>query len=241
MMSIKIKWFPPSWVQIKMGKEKIIYIDPAYLKKYYRNHPKKVEFSTWPEPIDGLPEKDLEKADVILVTHHHKDHCKGITANRLRGKNTSVIATRRCVKELGDDITLIEPGKEIEVNEIKIKAVHSYNIRQDNKTKIAHKKGVGVGYLIKVEGIIVYHAGDTDLIPEMADFGKIDIAMLPIGGRDFTMGLTEAVEASIRLKPKVVIPMHHFETDPLEFKELVEKKSSIKVAALQVGEVYSIP
>ena len=74
-MSIEIKWFPPSWVQIKISKEKILYIDPAYLKKYYRNYPKKVEFSTWPDPIDGLPEKGLEKADVILVTHHHKDHC----------------------------------------------------------------------------------------------------------------------------------------------------------------------
>ena len=72
----------------------------------------------------------------------------------------------------------------------------------------------------------------------MAGLGRIDIALLPIGGRDFTMGLTEAVEAAVWLKPKVVIPMHHFEADPLEFKDLVEKKSAIKVAALQIGEVY---
>lgn len=237
-MTIKIRWFPPAWVQIKISNKKVIYIDPAYLKKYYRNYPHKVEFSTWPDPIDGLPEKDLEKADVILVTHHHKDHCKGVTTNRLRGKNTTVIATRDCVKELGGDIAVIGPGEEIEVNEIKIKAVHSYNIRQDSKTKIAHKKGVGVGYIINTEGIMVYHAGDTDLIPEMAGLGRIDIALLPIGGRDFTMGLTEAVEAAIRLKPKVVIPMHHFEADPLEFKEQVEKNSTIKVAALDTGEAY---
>jgi L-ascorbate metabolism protein UlaG (beta-lactamase superfamily) len=237
-MSIKIKWFPPAWVQIKLSNQKVIYIDPAYLKKYYRNYPKKVEFSSWPDPIDGLPEKDLEKADVILVTHHHKDHCKGVTTNRLRGKYTSVIATKDCLKELGKDIAVIGPGEEIEVNDIKIKAVHSYNIRQDNKTKIAHKKGVGVGYLINTKGIIIYHAGDTDLIPEMAGLGRIDIALLPIGGRDFTMGPAEAVEACLRLKPKVVIPMHHFEADPLGFKKQVEKTSATKVAALHIGEVY---
>ena len=62
-MSIFIKYFQPSWFQIK-NRDKIIYIDPAYLKKYYTNYPKKIEFSTWPDPIDGLPEKDLNfKAD----------------------------------------------------------------------------------------------------------------------------------------------------------------------------------
>jgi hypothetical protein len=58
MMSIEIKWFPPSWFHIKT-RDKTIYIDPAYLKKHYTNYPKKIEFSSWPDPIDGLPEKDL--------------------------------------------------------------------------------------------------------------------------------------------------------------------------------------
>lgn len=73
-MAIAIKWFPPSWVQIKAGK-KIIYIDPAYLRTYFTKHPQKIEFSKWPDPIDGLPEK-LVKADMILLTHDHADHCK---------------------------------------------------------------------------------------------------------------------------------------------------------------------
>ena len=61
-MSIEIIWFPPSWFQIKT-KNKIIHIDPAYLKKHHANYPKKIEYSNWPDPIDGLPENDLEKAD----------------------------------------------------------------------------------------------------------------------------------------------------------------------------------
>ena len=82
MMSISIKWFPPSWFQIKTGN-KIMYIDPAYLRTYFTHYPKRIEFSKWPDPIDGLPE-ELEKADIILLTHHHKDHCKSVTVNRLR-------------------------------------------------------------------------------------------------------------------------------------------------------------
>ena len=60
-MVLSLKWFPPSWVQIE-ADNKIIHIDPAYLRTYYRKHPKKIESTTWPQPIDGLPEK-LEKAD----------------------------------------------------------------------------------------------------------------------------------------------------------------------------------
>ena len=80
-MPISIKWFPPSWIQIS-AQNKLIFIDPAYLKTYFKNYPKKIEFSSWPDPIDGLPEA-LEKADLILVTHHHKDHCKRVTVERL--------------------------------------------------------------------------------------------------------------------------------------------------------------
>lgn len=62
-MPVSIKWFPPSWFQIKT-KDKIIYIDPAWMRTYFTKYPKKIEFSTWPDPIDGLPEKDLNfKAD----------------------------------------------------------------------------------------------------------------------------------------------------------------------------------
>lgn len=237
MMPIYIKWFPPSWFQIKT-KKKIIYIDPAYLKKYYTNYPKKIEFSRWPDPIDGLPEKDLEKADVILVTHHHKDHCKGVTVNRVRKKDTLVIAPKRCVKELGRDITVIKAEKEIEIYKIRIKAVEAYNREKKNKTKIAHKKGIGVGYVINIEGKSIYHAGDTDLIPEMDNLGKVDIALLPVGNRDFTMNVTEAVQATIRIKPKVVIPMHRFDADLEEFKKQIECKSDIEVEPLEIGEVY---
>ena len=238
-MPIDIKWFPPAWFQIKINK-KIIYIDPAYLKKYYKNYSKKVEFSSWPDPIDGLPEKDLAKADVILVTHHHKDHCKSVTVNRLLKRETAIIAPKRCSKELGKDICSLMPDDEIEIGRMRIRAVEAYNKKRDNKNNVAHKKGVGVGYIINIEGRSIYHAGDTDFIPEMIGHGKIDVALLPIGGRDFTMSLAEAVQAAVVIKPKVAIPMHRFEANPQEFKRQVEKISDVKVAALQIGEVFHL-
>jgi L-ascorbate metabolism protein UlaG (beta-lactamase superfamily) len=237
-MTVFIKYFQPSWFQIKT-RDIIMYIDPAYLKKYYTKHPKKIEFSTWPDPIDGLPEKDLEKGDVILITHHHKDHCKTVTVNRLRHTDTLVIAPKRCIKELGTDIEVIKLGEEITSGAVKIKAVEAYNTEQGNSTKKVHHKGDCVGYLITLKGKTIYHAGDTDFIPEMKELRDIEVALLPIGGA-FTMDIQEAVEAAIAIKPKIVIPMHNFKADPQEFKDKVEAKSDIKVVPLKIGEVYHL-
>ncbi len=120
---IYIKWFPPSWVQIKAG-DHIIYIDPAYLKTNFAHYPKKIEYSKWPDPIDGLPE-ELEKGNIILITHHHKDHCKGVTVRRLKNEETKILATRQCYRELGKDITAVRPGVEMEIGNIRIKTVEN--------------------------------------------------------------------------------------------------------------------
>ncbi|MEA2040696.1 MAG: MBL fold metallo-hydrolase [Thermodesulfobacteriota bacterium] len=237
-MIISVKWFPPSWFQIKT-KDKILYIDPAYLKTNFINYPKKIEFSAWPDPIDGLPEK-LELGDIILITHHHKDHCKGVTVNRLKKPDTLIIATKQCIKELGTDISIISPGEEIESGNIKIKAVYAYNIKQGNTLKVMHKKGIGIGYLVNIEGKIIYHAGDTDFIPEMREIDRVDLALLPIGGRGFTMDMDAAIEAVIELSPKTVIPMHRYEADPIEFKRKVETKTNIDIIPLITGEVYRV-
>ena len=236
-MSISIRWFPPSWFQIKT-QDQILYIDPAYLRTYYRKYPKRIEFSRWPGPIDGLPE-DLERADAILVTHKHKDHCKRVTVDRLRRADTLVVAPRGCVKELGEGIRTIEAGEEMAIGNIRIKAVEAYNTKEGSSICRLHKKGSGLGYLITAEGKTLYHAGDTDFIPEMRELGEIEAALLPIGGT-FTMNRQEAVEAALTMKPKVIIPMHHLLADPQEFKRELAARSKIQVVPLQIGEVYRL-
>ncbi|NAS89680.1 hydrolase [ANME-1 cluster archaeon AG-394-G21] len=225
-------------ITIIKTKDKIIYIDPAYLRTYFTKYPQKIDFSRWPDPIDGLPEK-LERADVILLTHHHKDHCKSVTVNRLKDADTLVMAPKRCIKELGKAINVVASGDEITFGKIKIKAVDAYNTEQGSSTKKVHHKGIGVGYLITIGGKTIYHAGDTDFIPEMLEFGDVDVALLPIGGT-FTMDIQEAVDAAIAIKPEIVIPMHYLKADSEEFKENVDARSNIKVVPLQIGEVYLV-
>ncbi len=236
-MTIALKWFPPSWVQIKVGK-KIIYIDPAYLRTYFTKHPNKIEFSKWPDPIDGLPEK-LVKANIILLTHDHADHCKKITADRLRKKDTLVIGPQRCRKKIGRDLGIIAPGEGVSLGDITIKATHAYNTEEGSSARKVHHMGNGVGYLITAEGKTSYHAGDTDVIPEMKRLGKINAALLPIGGT-YTMNIEEAIDAAIAINPGMVIPMHHFKANPLDFKNKLESQSKVKVMLLQIGETYSI-
>nr|QNO54078.1 hypothetical protein GHMFPJCE_00005 [Methanosarcinales archaeon ANME-1 ERB6] len=93
--------------------------------------------------------------------------------------------------------------------------------------------------MITLNGKTIYHAGDTDFIPEMKELSDMDVALLPIGGT-FTMDIQEAVEAAIAIKPKVVIPMHNFKSDPKEFKDKVEARSDITVVPLKIGEVYHL-
>ena len=72
----------------------------------------------------------------------------------------------------------------------------------------------------------------------MKQLGRVDVALLPIGGT-FTMDLAEAVRAAVAIEPKVVIPMHRSKADPQEFKRTVERKSKIRVISLQIGEAYN--
>jgi L-ascorbate metabolism protein UlaG (beta-lactamase superfamily) len=133
-VAIVIKWFPPSWLQLKIGKQ-ILYVDPAYLRTNFTNYPKRIEFSKWPDPIDGLPE-ELEKADIILITHHHKDHCKAVTVNRLKKPNTLIIAPKKCMKEIGKETKSIKPGDHLVVGDVSINVVDAYNLVKEGVSKL---------------------------------------------------------------------------------------------------------
>ena len=75
--------------------------------------PKRIEYSKWPDPIDKLSE-ELEKGDAILITHHHKDHCKKVTVHRLKGDETKAVAPRLCMKELEEGVIVVEPGMKLD-------------------------------------------------------------------------------------------------------------------------------
>ena len=121
------------------------------------------------------------------------------------------------------------------IDPFSIQVVHSYNTPQGHSTQKNHKKGVGVGYIIKTPQYSFYHAGDTDIIPEMEDFPEIDIAFLPIGGT-YTMDIREAVKATFVLQARIVIPMHFLNANPDDFKNQLEAQSQTRVIILKPGE-----
>ncbi len=234
-----ITWFPNSWIRLRVGK-RIVYFDPAYLTSYFSKYPDKTEFSRWPDPIDGLP-NGLEKADFIFITHHHMDHCKKVTAQRLSHARTTIFAPKSCAKELGDGIAVVAPGDTIEVaRNIRLSVVHAYNTPQGTSTKKQHKKGKGVGYVLRIGGRNYYHLGDTDLLPEMGSMEDIDVAFVPMGSK-FTMDPDEAVKATIAIDPKIVVPVHDLGHGFGEFeRKLRSKAPKIRCIVPTIGEVITL-
>ena len=151
-----------------------------------------------------------------------------------------IIAPKDCASIIGRNVKTLRPGEETSVDNIRVKAVEAYNYKRFRSPgNPYHPKGFGVGYLIKVEGKTIYHAGDTDFIPEMRKVGLVDVVLLPSGGT-YTMDNAEAAEAAIAINPKIVIPMHRWDTNPEEFKKKVEANSNVKVLMLKEGEEYQV-
>lgn len=174
------------------------------------------------------------------MTHAHSDHCQPATLEKVRKEGTVVIAPSQCAKKIGGDVKILSPGEEAVLDDITIKAVEAYNYKRfKSPGKPWHPKGYGVGYVITIEGKTIYHAGDTDFIPEMRDLNQVDVVLLPTGNK-YTMDNAEAAEAAIVINPKIALSMHRWDTDPEKFKERVEAHSAVKVVILQEGEVCEV-
>lgn len=189
--NVEIKWLGHDGFFIKnLDTKKNIYIDPYNIAD------------------------DLEKADLILITHGHYDHCSVVDIEKIIKEGTKIIATADCQSKITKinaliHLEIVEPNQEIDLWNIKILTTPAYNIDKHFHPKDAH----WVGYLIKINSVVIYHAGDCDVMPEMQKLtgykqpGREFVALLPVGGR-FVMNPEEAAEAAKILKPTLVIPMH---------------------------------
>jgi len=181
------------------------------------------------------------KADVVLITHEHFDHCDPPSIRRVAKPSTVVVApkvARQCVAKATQNIVEIAPGEVKSVGSVKIVAYPAYNInkyRDPARGIVFHPKQDGrVAYLIELGGVKIFHAGDSDFVPEFREV-KADVMLVPVSGV-YVMTPSEAAEFVNAVEPKVAIPMHYgsivaSEKEAQEFKRLV--KPGIEVVVLQ--------
>lgn len=198
-------------VRITSGK-KILYIDPYTISE------------------------NAHDADIILITHSHQDHLSPGDIAKLVKKETVFVAPGDCAPKIEakfkTKVLVSKPGMTHTIGDLQIEAVPAYNVV---KTKYHPSKNNWVGYIVTVDGVRIYHAGDTERIPEMKAF-SCDIALLPLG-QTYTMNsVAEAAEAALDTGAKIAIPIHYgtYEgtvEDAYTFKELLKDKIRVVIQA----------
>jgi len=191
-------------------------------------------FVIYVDPYVLDPEPD--KADLILITHEHFDHCDPQKIAKIQKEETVIVAPGSCISKVRGDVRVASAGKELRVDDVFINMVEAYNV---NKFRMAdvpfHPKGIGVGYVFEFRGVKIFHLGDSDNITEMKDLAheNIDIGFFPVSGT-YVMTAEEAAQAVDAIKPKIAVPMHYgvivgSKKDAERFKELVGGKAQVEI------------
>jgi L-ascorbate metabolism protein UlaG (beta-lactamase superfamily) len=200
---LKISWLGHDSFKIKNGKTVII------------------------DPFKIRPSSD--KADILLISHEHFDHFSLDDIRKVVNENTTIVTIPAVKKELSGlkvkEVKAVKPGDKLKLGDVSIEVVPAYNLNKFREPgKVFHPKGDGqAGFIIGIQGVRVYHAGDTDAIPEMKGL-KPDVALLPVSGT-YVMTPEEAAQAAKMVEPKLAIPMHYgvivgTELDAQKFKQL---------------------
>jgi L-ascorbate metabolism protein UlaG (beta-lactamase superfamily) len=202
---VSFHWLGHDGYKLTVGDKTSIYIDPYQISQ---------------------PHHNKNDADIILISHNHFDHLSVDDLRHIVSNNTTIVAAKECMDQLknvgGRETKGVVPGDTLTVHGIPIEAVAAYNTN-----KHFHPKADGkVGFIITLNKMRIYHAGDTDEIPEMSAT-EPDVALVPVSGT-YVMTAEEAAKAvNEKIKPKkLAIPMHYgsivgTEKDAVKFKQLV--------------------
>lgn len=152
----------------------------------------------------------MPKADYIFVTHEHRDHFDERAITQLTNNNTRLITNSRCAEILGRG-DVMSNGDSLDLDSLlKVEAVPAYNTTEGRLQ--FHPKGRDNGYILNIDGLRIYIAGDTEDIPEMSNLGHIDIAFMPCN-QPYTMTTDQLLRAARTVKPRVLFPYHYGDTD----------------------------
>ncbi len=153
----------------------------------------------------GMPD-DAPPADAVFITHAHFDHFQKDDIAKVTKEGTALVAPRDVADELSGNVTAVVAGDSIEVAGVRAEAVPAYNIIEGRE---GHPKEKGwVGYVLTLGDQTIYHAGDTDHLPELGAISA-RAAFVPIGGAGFTMDVAEAARLVLDINPQVAVPMHY--------------------------------
>jgi L-ascorbate metabolism protein UlaG (beta-lactamase superfamily) len=183
---VKISWLGHDGFKIKNAKT--VYVDPYEIK-------------------------GGEAADILLISHNHEDHCSPEDVKKIVFAKTTIITTaeskRKLSKTKAKEILVVKPGQKMLIDDVSVEMVPAYNVNKFRSPgHLFHpKENEMLGFIVTMNGVRIYHAGDTDLIPEMERF-NVDVACLPVSGT-YVMTAEEAVESTRHIKLKVAIPMHY--------------------------------
>lgn len=170
---------------IRINKEKVIYIDPFKINKNYND------------------------ADIIFITHDHYDHYSEEDIDKVIKEDTTIVIPKDLLKKLlkkgtnKNAIIVAEPNKEYETQGINFNTIPAYNINK----KFHPKENNWLGYIITINNVKYYVAGDTDITDENRKV-KCDVAFVPVGGT-YTMDFKEAARLINEIKPKIAVPIHY--------------------------------
>lgn len=190
---------------IVFKKDKVIYIDPFRIHEEYHN------------------------ADIILITHEHYDHYSEEDINKIRKEDTIMVVPQDLKERvlnnrfLEEKVITVVPNQKYEIEDIKVETIPAYNI-----DKQFHPKNKNwVGYILEMNGVRYYIAGDTDMTEENCNV-KCNVAFVPVGGT-YTMDYKEAAQLINKIRPKIAVPIHYGEIvgtkqDAEKFKKLLDRE-----------------
>jgi L-ascorbate metabolism protein UlaG (beta-lactamase superfamily) len=165
--------------------------------------------------------RQLPSADIVLVTHEHRDHLDPDALDKIVTPKTEIIANAAAAREL-DDATVMRHGETHTIRGIGIAAVPAYNIENTRPNGDPfHPQGVGNGYILTFGDLRVYIAGDTEGIPEMLALTGIDVAFLPMN-LPYTMTPEQVAQAALVFKPRILYPYHFGDTDTEELVQMLD-------------------